>query len=176
MQILSFHKRPRSLGAQRARMAKWPQFQFEQLSESLVRWRGPLRGFQRQYIVAIYWDAVAASKPYVVLVDPPLQPREGTTFEDVPHLIFNSEKPSLSGLCLFDPNGFEWSNKQLIADTTVIWTAEWLFYYEMWHLDGVWRGGGVGPESIAEARATAIHGQTDKLTTDPSAPTALAGR
>lgn len=175
MRGLSYHQKPRSLGAQCARMARWPQLQFNQVGASMVSWDGPIRGFQKQYVIEVLWDPILPNKPYVVLRDPPLQPREGATFSEIPHLLFHSERPELSGLCLFDPAGKEWSNKQLIADTTIVWAAEWLLYYELWHLDGVWRGGGVGPESIAEARAAAIYRETDKLAKDPPNPIAVAG-
>jgi hypothetical protein len=164
MRGLSYHQRPRPVGAQRARMAsRWPEFEFDALKDSLVCWAGPLRGLQKPYIISVFWDHAREDKPYVVLRDPRLRPRHGKTFEEIPHLIFNSEKPELSGLCLFDPDGKEWSNKLLIADTTIPWAAEWLGYYELWHLDGVWRGSGVGPESIAEARAAAIYRETGQL-------------
>lgn len=132
----------------------------------MVRWKGSIRGFQKWYRIAVYWDAKITEKPYVLLLDPKLRPRDGTTFEQIPHLLYYSEHPELSGLCLFDPVGGEWSNKLLIADTTIVWAAEWLLYYELWHLDGVWRGGGVGPESIAEARAAAIYREKGQLASD----------
>lgn len=164
MRGLSYHQRPRSLGAQRARMAaRWPEFDFEAIEGSLVCWTGRLRGLQRTYAMAVFWHAESEDKPYVILREPQLRPREGTTFQDVPHLLFNPERPELSGLCLFDPARKEWSNKLLIADTTIPWAAEWLGYYELWHLDGVWRGSGVGPETIAETRAAAIYRATGQL-------------
>ena len=175
MRGLSYHQRPRSLGAQKARMeARWPRFQFEVLNGSMVRWLGPLRGFQKEYVIAVHWDAGRTEKPYVLLRDPPLLPREGGTYEEIPHLIFYSQHPELSGLCLFDPNGNEWSNKLLIADTTIAWAAEWLLYYELWHMDGVWRGGGVGPESIAEARDAAVYRETGQLAKDATPPATVA--
>lgn len=164
MRALSYHRRPRTLGAQCARMvARWPEFEFEAFKGSLVCWTGPLRGLQKRYIVAVYWDHSSEEKPYVLLREPRLFPREGKTFEQIPHLMLNSERPELSGLCLFDPDGKEWSNRLLIADTTMRWAAEWLGYYELWHLDGVWRGTGIGPESVAEARAAAVYRATGQL-------------
>lgn len=175
MRGLSYHQRPRSLGAQVARMgARWPQFAFRRRN-SMVSWRGPLRGFQKEYRVEVLWDIQGAAKPYVYLQEPTLQPREGGTFGEIPHLIFYSEHPELSGLCLFDPDGSEWSNKLLIADTTIVWAAEWLLYYELWHIDGVWRGGGVGPESIAEARAAAVYRTAGELYRDSPGASAVAG-
>jgi hypothetical protein len=167
MRGLGYHQRPRKLGAQRAKMeGHWPLFTFEQLRGSMVRWKGKIRGFQKWYVIAVYWDPERTDRPYVILQDPPLKPREGGTFEQIPHLMFYSEHPELSGLCLFDPEGREWSNKLLIADTTTRWAAEWLMYYELWHVDGIWRGGGVGLESIAEARAAAVYRQTGQLAQD----------
>lgn len=167
MQGLPYHQRHRSLGAQQARMSgRWPQFTFATLKGSMVRWKGTIRGFQKWHLIAIHWNPKSLEKPYVILLEPTLRPREGATFDQIPHLIYYSEHPELSGLCLFDPNGEEWSNKLLIADTTVVWAAEWLLYYELWHLDGIWRGGGVGPESIAETRAAAIYREADQLAQD----------
>jgi hypothetical protein len=143
--------------------ARWPRFAFEVLKGSMVRWMGPLRGFQKEYRIAVYWDAQRSERPYVLLRDPALRPREAGNFEQIPHLMFYAEHPELSGLCLFDSEGAEWSNKLLIADTTIIWAAEWLLYYELWHINGVWRGGGVGPESIAAARTAAVYRETGQL-------------
>jgi hypothetical protein len=165
MKGLGYHQRPRKLSAQVARMnAKWPHFAFDQpFGTTLVRWIGKLRGWQKEYLIAVLWDPTSADRPYVILLDPELRPRDGGKFEDIPHLMFDSKDPELSALCLFDPAGREWTNKLLIADTTIHWAAEWLAYYELWHFDGIWRGGGVGPESIAEARAAALHRATSKL-------------
>ena len=70
---------------------------------------------------------------------------------EIPHLIFNHEDPELSALCLFDPDAGEWDSTMLIADTTVPWAAEWLHHYELWRVDGVWRGPSApGPISVAE--------------------------
>lgn len=165
MRGLSYHQKPRSLGAQEARMqSRWPDFKFTRLNNNLVRWDGPLRGAQKWYQVGILWLVDGSYRPYVYLLDPPLRPREGGTFDQIPHLMFDDQHPERSGLCLFNPNSNEWSNRNLIADTTLWWAAEWLFYYEMWHLDGVWLGGGIGYESIAEARAAAVYRQASALT------------
>src|SRR4051794_33170391 len=129
MKGLGYHQRSRSLSAQIARMdARWPEFRFDQLQGSMVRWVGPLRGFQKKYVIAVHWDAEGPEKPYLLLRQPTLRPGEGMTFEQIPHLIYHSEHPELSGLCLFDPNGSEWSNKLLIANTTIVWAGEWLLY------------------------------------------------
>jgi hypothetical protein len=132
----------------------------------MMEWTGPLRGFQKRYNIGVLWGSASDAKPYVFLINPALRARENEDFSQIPHLIFYNEHPQLSGLCLFDPAGREWSNRDLIADTTLPWAAEWLLYYELWHVDGVWRGGGVGPESVAEARATTLYRQAAQLTPD----------
>ena len=35
--------------------------------------------------------------------------------------------------------------RMLIANTTLPWTAEWLFFYELWLVTGEWDGGGHWP-------------------------------
>jgi hypothetical protein len=72
----------------------WPLFTFQQLKGSMVRWHGKMRGFQKWYLIAVYWDPEHTDRPYVVLLDPPLRPREGGKFEEIPHLMFNSKTPS----------------------------------------------------------------------------------
>ena len=149
----SGHVRPRNIRrAQIMKMKKqWPTFEMQQFENGTILWRGRLRGFQKEYVVGILWNVKTLSLPYVYLIEPPLTPRHGMSFADIPHLMYYSKDPHLSGLCLFDPEGGEWSCDRFIADTTLPWAAQWLYFYELWHYDGKWRGGGVGPESIAQA-------------------------
>ncbi len=161
MKNLAFHNRPRSVGAQLARMKRWPSFEIINSREGIISWVGSLRGFQLFYKVGVLWDPslTVFDRPYVLLLNPELKPRLNGSFEEIPHLMYCAERPDQSGLCLFDPEGNEWSSHMLIADTTIPWAAKWLYFYELWHYDGVWRGGGVGFESIAKARAEVIHGE-----------------
>lgn len=50
-------------------------------------------------------------------------------------------------LCLHLPG--EWRADMYIAHTTVPWTSEWLFYYELWLVTGQWSGGGHGEPNSA---------------------------
>lgn len=174
MKGLPFHNRPRSIGAQIDRMRKWPGFRLVQRWDTGAVWVGELRPFQRAYMIKVRWDPTETDRPYVSLLDPPLSPRDGGAFEEIPHLMFDGEEPVRSGLCLFDPEGAEWADNMLIADTTIPWTAKWLYYYELWHYDGVWRGGGVGSESIAQARAEAFHGEAAEHAPDAQGEVAVA--
>lgn len=144
----------RSSDAQlRAMATQWPDFAGAKMPDGTLCWRGPLRPKAQVYAVSIIWKPGAMSLPYVMIDDPPLHPREGFAFAEIPHLIYFYEKPELSGLCLFDPEGKEWTPADLIAATTVHWTAEWLAYYELWHLTGEWLAPGVGYESVAQMHA-----------------------
>ena len=51
-------------------------------------------------------------------------------------------KDGVHFLCLFDPDREQWCASDLIADTTVPWTVDWLACYEGWLATGRWHGGG----------------------------------
>jgi hypothetical protein len=78
------------------------------------------------YVIEVYWNLRVFDRPYVIVADPLIAPRAGLDFADIPHLLFNAKEPTRSGLCLFDPAGREWTPADLIADTTIYWTTEWL--------------------------------------------------
>lgn len=141
----------RSPAAQLEAMRRqWPDFVGRRLGDGTLVWQGPLRPKAQLYSMLIFWHPVTMSLPYVIVNNPSLRPRPGGTFEEIPHLIYYAEKPKRSALCLFDPDGREWSPADLIADTTVLWAAEWLTYYELWHMSGDWLAPGVGYESVAQ--------------------------
>ena len=139
----------RSAHAQIQAMRKhWPDFEGRKLANGALVWRGPLKPKAQLYIVSIFWMR-GAHLPYVVVDGPPIRPRANGNFASIPHLIYYEAQPELSGLCLFDPAGNEWSECDLIAETTVWWAAEWLLYYELWHLTGEWLAPAVGDENVA---------------------------
>jgi len=130
----------------------WPEFSGKKLADGTLIWVGPLRPKAQLYIVLVAWNPTSQSLPYVFVREPKLQPRAGGTFDEIPHLIFDSKNPEDSALCLFDPEGREWTPLDLIAETTLFWASEWLLYYELWHTFGEWIGSGVGYTSVAEMR------------------------
>lgn len=133
----------------RAMTSQWPDFQGKRLGDGTLVWSGPLRPKAQIYEVFLFWKPGAMMLPYVMVAEPKLQPRPGGTYAAIPHLIFDQNDPEGSGLCLFDPEGGEWSPARLIAETTIPWASEWLLYYELWHLTGEWLAPGVGYESVA---------------------------
>lgn len=136
----------------RAMATLWPDFTGQKLGDGTMMWIGPLRPKAQRYIIGIVWHP-AMGLPYVTLEEPKLAPRPGATFAAIPHLLHNDDDPERSGLCLFDPAGREWTPSDLVAETTVRWTAEWLTYYELWHLTGEWLAPSVGFESVAQMDA-----------------------
>ncbi len=140
---------------------KYPQFTFRKYGNGLVTWTGCLQPLMQTYAVLVAWH-LKMSIPYVSLLEPKLSPRNKGSFAEIPHLLFDRDNPENSGLCLFDPEGSEWTHANLIADTTIPWTCQWLVYYELWQLDGVWRGHSIGPESVAQMTEFNAEQENDK--------------
>lgn len=147
-------RKPRSAQVQLNRMRhRWPDLRPRMLEGGrVIAWIGPLRGFQMKYEVAVIWEwQNPKAVPLVHVLDPPIEARPGTDFIDLPHLNYDHQTPEDSALCLFDPDAGEWDSTMLIADRIVPWASEWLHFYEIWHLDGVWRGSNApGPISVGE--------------------------
>ena len=147
-------RKPRSAQVQIIRMGhKWPDLVPKIIENGrFIAWTGPLRGFQMRYLITVIWEwNCPTSTPKVHVLDPPISPRPGTDFIDLPHLNYDKHAPERSALCLFDPDAAEWNNTMLIADRIVPWASEWLHHYELWHLDGVWRGANApGPICIRD--------------------------
>lgn len=54
----------------------------------------------------------------------------------LPHVYSHEEQH----LCLY--LGCEWTSYKSIAYTIIPWAIEWLYHYELWTIDGDWKGGG----------------------------------
>jgi len=64
--------------------------------------------------------------------------------QELPH-VYDQEKQHL---CLYDPEGNEWSSSMIIATTIIPWASDWLYHYEVWLTTGDWLGGGRHPVDI----------------------------
>ncbi len=127
---------------------RWPTFVADRKENGVVTWFGAVKPRAQVYAVQIVWWPGTLNLPLSFVVQPTIEPPPNSTYEQIPHLIFNPDRPEQSALCLFDPNGSEWSPLDLIADTTVEWTCEWLHYYELWHATGEWLGTSVNHEIV----------------------------
>lgn len=132
---------------------RWPGFYGHKFGDGTIGWIGQLQPQAQPYAIEVFWNLRVFDRPYVIIGEPAIKPRAGLAFADIPHLLFNEKEPTRSGLCLFDPKGREWSPADLIAETTIDWTTEWLLYYELWHLTGEWLAPGAGHESVGQFRA-----------------------
>lgn len=130
---------------------QWPGFTPHFITDDSVVWVGSLTAVQCTYNVIIEYGLPREVKPMetwrifprVRVLSPRLEPNFTAPEEaPLPHVYFDREDISFSELCLFDPENGEWSHEDLIADTTVFWTAEWLLFYEGWRATGRWYGGG----------------------------------
>lgn len=63
-----------------------------------------------------------------------------------PHNYRIDKKNQRVQLCLYHPRKAEWDKLQLIHETIIPWICDWLYYYELWLDDGIWRGGGEHPQ------------------------------
>ncbi|AEA42429.1 hypothetical protein [Fluviicola taffensis] len=76
------------------------------------------------------------SHPNIYVIGEKLTLFPGST--KLPH-VYNTAK---QWLCLYDRGVGEWKKTMFIADRVIPWIPEWLFYYELWLIDGNWHGGG----------------------------------
>ncbi len=133
--------------------ARWPTFAVVARNGRKVVWEGTLDPVKRRYRVritltlpyAIENVTLLQVQPEVQILNPQLE--RHPEFEDgpVPHVYVNDNNPALPFLCLFDPYNGEWSLSDLVAETTVPWTARYLYFYEGWLATGRWHGGGRHP-------------------------------
>lgn len=69
---------------------------------------------------------------------------EGTS--SLPH-VYNTVSQQL---CLYDWRYKEWNPTMSLATTIVPWASEWLYFYEVWVMTGVWFGEGNHPKGEKE--------------------------
>jgi hypothetical protein len=107
-----------------------------QLCPNALHWTCELTpsALSRSYTVELCYSC--GEHPRVRVLKPLLDVRLG---ESRPHVFRNGS------LCLYRDG--EWSSSMLLADTIVLWSAEWLFFYELWVPGGEWYGGGEWPPS-----------------------------
>jgi hypothetical protein len=64
--------------------------------------------------------------------------------------------PDDGSLCLYWPAEWRWTGDQLLAETIVPWTADWLCFYELWLDCGEWLGP-ASPHSTGPKQAETPH-------------------
>jgi hypothetical protein len=131
-----------------AMRATWPELTLMAREATSARWVGPVRPLLQTYRVGILYRAPMLIEnldprrlqPRVSVLSPALRPRPGDPEGRLPH-VYYSPKGDVT-LCLLDPDAGDWSAFDLIAETTVPWTIEWLAAYEGWRATGKWTASG----------------------------------
>lgn len=95
----------------------------------------------KEYVVKIKYRM--GKVPTVCVHDPFI---DEETADKIPHKYgIDFEKKEIE-LCLYMPKRKEWGKLSNIALTLIPWTYEWLTFYEIWKVTGVWNGGGEHPK------------------------------
>lgn len=144
----------RSIEEQIAAMAdRWPQLKVTEREERSAVWEGVLAPDKREHLVRIAYRVPFAvenvnallAQPRVRVLKPELELHPDYEQGPLPHVYWGTKSRNVPYLCLFDPSAGEWGIDDLLADTTVFWAAEWLYFYEGWLVTKKWRGGGHNP-------------------------------
>lgn len=118
--------KPLSLAVQQLYIReRFPQFSY---SRSQGAWIGTLQPTLKspKYIVQMIY--ALHKVPRVFVLRPKLHP-------EAPHVYKEN-----GALCLYYPNDGSWNSRKLLGKTVLLWTAEWLYYYELWLATGQWFG------------------------------------
>ena len=141
-----------------AMVDQWPRFTVTTRTGQSATWEGTLAPDKRAYRIRIHYrvphllENLTAHdvQPRVQVLSPVLERHPDYELGPLPHVYLNRTEPSLPYLCLFSPELREWHTGDLIAETTVFWTAEWLYFYEGWLVTKKWHGGGRHPIRVAD--------------------------
>jgi hypothetical protein len=103
------------------------------LARRLV-WTGRLRpsAASETYLVRVEYEV--GRTPKVTVLEPDLRDDD---IEALPHVYAGDV------LCLHYPG--QWRDDDLITETILPWTSEWLLHFEFFKIDGIWHGGGHEP-------------------------------
>lgn len=149
----------RSADVQIATMRRdWPAFRLCRRSGGRLMWRGSLTPLAMPYDLQVELSLPrhvghrkrVGGLPRVTVRSPRLARRLTDPATPIPHVYKNEEDPDFPLLCLYDPAQKEWDHDQLVAETIIPWSIEWLACYELWQVDGNWVGGGRHPEPASK--------------------------
>ena len=132
----------------RADPRRFPSFREVFDAEFAGCWEGELAPNARSYRICILYfpfyryasGAWQPSKISVRIISPIIGFDPRGTGERPPHIYADRDGLGFS-LCLYDPWEDDWRAANSIAETIIPWTAEWLFWFEVWLLTGIWSGG-----------------------------------
>jgi hypothetical protein len=143
---------------------QWPRFKVVERLEHSATWEGVLAPDTRKHLVRVAYRvpqlleniSLLDAQPRVQVIDPLLERHADYEHGPIPHVYVSKLHPSKPYLCLFSPSRQERGTEDLIADTTVFWAWEWLYFYEGWLVTKKWRGGGQHPQPIGDKRLETV--------------------
>lgn len=101
-------------------------------------WEGKIQPSVLSTTYDIRIEYNSGKHPNVYVINPkPLPLAKDAT--QLPH-VYDQVKQHL---CLYHRALNEWNGCDIIANTIIPWTSEWLFHYEIWVATGHWHGGGI---------------------------------
>lgn len=126
----------------------WPMLRATRVDGRTATWRGLLRPLLMSYDVGILYRVPLIierldpmrQQPEVRVLSPTLKRRARSSEGPLPHVYWDHDTTPM--LCLFDAEAGQWSPAELLSETTVPWTLDWLACYEGWRATGEWTGGG----------------------------------
>lgn len=108
--------------------ANFTDFKLYSYGPSSGYWIGKLQPNNNGTIYSVKIEYTQGIKPTVYVLEPRL-------YDNSPH------RYSDRSLCLYYRYDMNYDNqKSLLSDTIIPWTAEWLYFYEIWTETGVWWG------------------------------------
>ena len=139
---VAFRIRTVGVHEQKARIElRWPGLKCSFRDGTLVcRGRVQPTPMSRAYTIRLEYSV--ERQPRVRVEDPPLRRRESAPDQPIPHT-YRSREPGRERPCLYFPHVRVWRSDKLLADTVIPWLHTWLAHYEIWHITGEWRGGGI---------------------------------
>ena len=135
-----------TLQQQATRMrAIWPRFRLIIMGTWGACWEGPVVGWQKEYVIRIWYVPtgeiggclVSTWRPDVYVVSQKLRYFHWESGQLLPHFNMRRGTPSI---CCYDFAKGDWDPSMAIADTIVIYAANWLRFYELWCVTGDWTG------------------------------------
>jgi len=136
-----------------AMTVQWSEFKVTERSADSATWEGVMAPDGRKHLIRVHHRvpfvleniSLKMAQPRVQVLEPRLERHFDYELGPTPHVYVNPDDQSLPYLCLFSIDLREWSMDDLIAETTMFWAYEWLYFYQGWLAIRKWRGGGRHP-------------------------------
>jgi len=107
------------------------------INRNKLVWKGTLKPTPLSDSYDIKLEYKEGYHPCIYVINKKLELYPGK--DSLPH-VYSTE---CQWLCVYYRKAREWTSQQLIAETIIPWTSEWLYHYEFWLATGKWHGKGI---------------------------------